>query len=76
MTIVLTRKHVALFGMLFLVQLGGLWTTIARSPYLHDFANHVGAAGLAFWLIPLCAGSAFLNTVIIVELLSIFTKPR
>jgi hypothetical protein len=76
MTLELTRWHAILGGVLFVVQFGGLWTTIARSPDLHRFMGHVGSAELASWLIPLCAGSAFLTTVIIFQLLSVFTKPR
>jgi hypothetical protein len=74
MTIELTRKHWILGGCLFVTQFVGLWITMYRSPWLHDFANHIGPGGLAFWLIPLCAGSAFLNAVILVEVFSVFTK--
>jgi hypothetical protein len=76
MTIELTRKHAVLGSCLFLIQFGGLWITMYRSPWLHDFANHIGPAKLASWLTPLCAGSAFLNAVILVELFRIVTKPH
>lgn len=76
MTVELTRKHWILGGCLFVTQFGGLWLTMHRSPLLQDFANHVGPAGLAFWLVPLCAGSALLNAVILVEVFKAFMKLR
>ena len=76
MTIELTHRHAILCSCLFLMQFGGLWITMFRSPLLRDFTDHVGPAGVAFWLIPLCAGSAFLDTVILFELLRAFTKKR
>jgi hypothetical protein len=74
MTLELTSKPLVMCCVLFVVQFGGLWTTVARSPDLQRFTNHIGAVILASWLIPLCAGSAFLTTVIIVQLLTVFTK--
>ncbi|HXZ31353.1 MAG TPA: hypothetical protein VEH30_03660 [Terriglobales bacterium] len=76
MTIELTRKHVVLSCVLFLTEFVGLWITIARSPDLQVFANHVGSVLLALWLIPFCAGSAFLTAVIILELLRVVGKPH
>ena len=75
MTIELTHRHAIFGSCLFLIQFGGLWITMFRSPLLRDL-DHVGPTGVAFWLIPLCAGSAFLDTVILFELLRAFTRPR
>ena len=63
MTIELTRKHAVLFTVLLAIQTWGF----SRSPVL---------AHLPAFIWAMLPGSAFLNTVIIVEMLRVLTKNR
>jgi hypothetical protein len=63
MTIELTRKHALLFTLLFAVQMVGLWITFNRSAVLAALPRSIW--GYFFAMIP---GSAFLATVILMEL--------
>ena len=62
-TIELTRKHALLFTLLFATQTVGLWLTLSRSPFLAGLPRSIW--WLFFSMVP---GSAFLTTVILVEL--------
>jgi hypothetical protein len=66
MTVDLTRKHVLLFTLLCATQTVGLWVTLSRSPVLTGLPRSVWA--YFFMMVP---GSAFLTTVIVIELLRI-----
>ena len=63
MSIELTRKHAVLFTLLFAIQTVGLWLTLERSPVLTGLPHNIW--WLFFSMVP---GSAFLTTVILVEL--------
>lgn len=76
MTIEFTRRRAVLFGVLFLMEFAGLWIGLTRSPYLRDFVHHANLAVLAWWLICVSAGSAFLAAIIVLELVRAATKPR
>ena len=65
-TITLTRKHAVLFTLLFACQTVGLWITFSRSPVLTGLPRSVW--GYFFSMVP---GSAFLTTVVLVELLRV-----
>jgi len=65
-TIELTRKHALLFTLLFAVQTVGLWVTFSRSPVLAGLPHSTWA--YFFLMVP---GSAFLTTVILMELLGV-----
>lgn len=69
-TIELTRKHAVLFAVLTATQTLGLWLTFNRSP---DFAGLcMGLWSLLFLSAP---GSAFLTTIIVIELVrAVFAK--
>lgn len=70
MTIELTRKHAVLFAALTASQMLGLWLTFNRSP---DFARL--SRGIWAYFFVSVPGSAFLTTVIILELLrEVFRK--
>jgi hypothetical protein len=69
MTIELTRKHAVLFALLLAIQTAGLWITFSRSPVLAGLAPSIRAY---FFL--MAPGSAFLTTVIIVELISVLLR--
>ncbi|PYV70032.1 MAG: hypothetical protein DMG97_20330 [Acidobacteria bacterium] len=59
MIIELTRKHAVLFTVLLAIQTWGFWNTLARFPVF-------------IWA--MMPGSAFLNAVIIMELLRVLRK--
>ena len=63
-TIEVTRKHAVLFTLLFAIQMVGLWVTLSRSPVLAGLPRSTWV--YFFLMVP---GSAFLTTVIIMELL-------
>jgi hypothetical protein len=65
-TIELTRKHGVLFALLFATQTAGLWLTFHRSPVLAGLPRSIWA--YFFLMVP---GSAFLTTVILMELLRV-----
>src|SRR5947208_2809336 len=65
-TIELTRKHALLFTLLFATQTVGLWVMFSRSPVLAGLPRSIW--GYFFSMVP---GSAFLTTVILVELLRV-----
>ena len=65
-TIELTRKHALLFTLLFATQAVGLWVMFSRSPVLAGLPRSIW--GYFFSMVP---GSAFLTTVILVELLRV-----
>ena len=70
MTIELTRKHAVLFTLLLLMQTLGLGISLSRSPALSPRL-------VWFLLFPMLPGSAFLTTIIIIELIqSAFPKNR
>jgi len=62
-TIELTRKQVVLFALLFAIQTVGLWLSFHRSSVL--------AMPRSVWiyLFAMAPGSAFLTTIIVMELL-------
>ena len=66
MTIELTRKHALLFILLFAIQTVGLWVAFSRSPVLAGLPRSICA--YCFLMVP---GSAFLTTVILMELLRV-----
>ncbi|MFZ0797172.1 MAG: hypothetical protein WCA13_01635 [Terriglobales bacterium] len=66
MTIELTRKHALVFALLFATQTVGLWATFSRSPVLAGLPRGIWA--YVFLMVP---GSAFLATVILMELLRV-----
>jgi len=69
-TIELTRKHALLFTLLFATQTLGLWATFTRSPVLAGLPHSIWA--YVFLMVP---GSAFLTTIILVELLRV-VRPK
>ena len=66
MTIELTRKHALLFALLSATQTLGLWVTLSRSPVLAGLPHSIWA--YVFLMVP---GSAFLTTIILMELLRV-----
>jgi len=71
MTIEITRKHIALFVVLTLLQGIGVWFTFVRSPVLAGLPNSVLA-----WLLAGVPGSALLTTVVIIKLLEVWTEKQ
>ena len=65
-TIELTRKHALLFALLLAAQTAWLWLMLSRSPVLAGLPRGVWA--YFFLMVP---GSAFLTTVVLVELLRV-----
>jgi len=65
-TITLTRKHAVLFTLLLACQTVGLWITFSRSTVFAGLPR--GVWGYFFSMVP---GSAFLTTVVLVELLRV-----
>jgi hypothetical protein len=63
-TIELTRKHALVFAVLFATQTVGLWVTFSWSPVLAGLPRSIWV--VVFGMLP---GSAFLTTVILMELL-------
>jgi hypothetical protein len=68
-TIELTRKHALLFILLFAIQAVGLWLMFSRSPVLAGLP--LGICAYFFLMVP---GSAFLTTVILMELFRVVLK--
>ena len=71
MIIELTRKHAVLFISLIATQWLGLWFASVRSPVLAGMPRSIWAC-----LFLTAPGSAFLATVIIIELLRVLGKRR
>ncbi|MGA7849610.1 MAG: hypothetical protein WCA13_10945 [Terriglobales bacterium] len=67
MTIELTGKHALLFTLLFAIQTAGLWITLGRDPILADLPRSMLWACF-FMMVP---GSAFLTTIVVMELLRV-----
>ncbi len=65
-TIEVTRKHALLFTLLLAIQTVGLWVTLSRSPVLAGMPRSIW---VVFFL--MAPGSAFLTTIIIIELLRV-----
>jgi len=62
----LTRKHTLLFALLSATQTVGLWVSFSRSPVLAGLPHSIWA--YVFLMVP---GSAFLTTIILMELLRV-----
>jgi hypothetical protein len=69
MTIELTHKHGLLFVLLLVVQTAGLWLTFNRSPVLSSLPRSTWV--YFFLMVP---GSAFLSTIILMELLRVVLR--
>ena len=69
MIIELTRKHAVLFTLLLAIGMWGLWEIFNRSPVL----VHMPRSGWVFFFM-MAPGSAFLSTVIIMELFQVLAK--
>jgi hypothetical protein len=70
MIIELTRKHAVLFTVLLVIQTVGLWVGFNQSPVLADCLPR-SIWAYFFLMVP---GSAFVTTIIVMELLRVFRK--
>ena len=80
MTIVLRRWHWMLFIALLLIQLGGWWISLLRSPYGPAVVDFFPSHGLGLWnLANLALGrisSAFGTTVILAKVFEVFAQQK
>ncbi len=76
MTLELKNRHWMLFFALVVIQCGGLWMSLARSPYGPTVLAFAHRAGWTTFVLPvaLVFNSAFATTVILATLTGVFTK--